>query len=328
MNVTARCRSADCMKYDSFFRDKTKVPQRKCNLRGVTEEDIKTSLGDSLNRCLEEVMGVTETKTSKHSEQLRQLVAGEAAKRVNYRLGVHLSSSMDKSVEMEMSESLTKKTVRNICKMLTQNVLERNCSETVNSGLSQASNQDEMSTEDSQCSDSSMIEMPSNTPSSTEEELPQEEKNFLSVLLTKLLDKITQSTKIAILAFDYDRISKLLMRTMGETSLPPTCGNLPEDIFKKFCQKFGSARVVQATIIYDDIEFAEALARELKLQLEKMSQKPPSFFTKVGSFFRRTSNKVVPACENDTLLSQRHVVHIGKNGSTRPTIVRIFSAMV
>ncbi|KAE8284204.1 hypothetical protein D5F01_LYC17533 [Larimichthys crocea] len=181
--------------------------------------------------------------------------------------------------------------VRNISKIFTQNLLRKNSSETseeeyLDSDFSRSSYQDDITTLSSEYSDlaSSLLPMP---PTSIQEKFSKGEKSFLAVLLAKVLDHVTESTKTSILALDFDGILNNLIETVEEASFPATCGKLHLSMYDNLRKEFGSAKLLQAAIMSEDLAFAEAFARELKTQLEKTSRKSPSFFTKLKSFFTR-----------------------------------------
>ncbi|KAE8283882.1 hypothetical protein D5F01_LYC17209 [Larimichthys crocea] len=279
----------------------SELPQRERNLCSVTREDIEASLGDSLNQCFAEVMNVSEKK-SDYSEQLRRLVAGEVARNINCRLAVQSTFSEQTEEFVEIETPLANEMVRNISKIFTQNLLRKNSSETseeeeeeeyLDSDFTRSSYQDDITTLSSEYSDlaSSLLPMP---PTSIQEKFSKGEKTFLAVLLAKVLDHVTECTKTSILALDFDGILNELIETVEEASFPATCGNLHLSMYNNLCKEFGSAKLLQAAIMSEDLAFAEAFARELKTQLEKTSRKSPSFFTKLKSFFTRKFNKVAP----------------------------------
>ncbi|XP_027145007.1 uncharacterized protein LOC109138257 [Larimichthys crocea] len=282
----------------SVTMNDSELPQRERNLCSVTREDIEASLGDSLNQCFAEVMNVSEKK-SDYSEQLRMLVAGEVAININCRLAAQLTSSEQTEEFVEIETPLAIEMVRNISKIFTQNLLRKNSSETseeeyLDSDFSRSSYQDGITTLTSEYSDlaSSLLPMP---PTSIQEKFSKGEKSFLAVLLAKVLDHVTESTKTSILALDFDGILNNLIETVEEASFPATCGKLHLSMYDNLRKEFGSAKLLQAAIMSEDLAFAEAFARELKTQLEKTSRKSPSFFTKLKSFFTRKNNKVAPA---------------------------------
>ncbi|TKS89809.1 hypothetical protein D9C73_023938 [Collichthys lucidus] len=275
----------------------SELPKRERNLCFVTREDIEASLGDSLNQCFAEVMDVSEEK-SDYSEQLRRLVAGEVARNINCRLAAQSTSSEQTEEFDGIEPPLAIEMVGNIAHIFTQNLLRRHFFETfeeeyLDSDFLCSSYQDDINILSHEYSDlsSSLLPMP---PTSTREKVSKGEKTFLAVLLAKVLDHVTESTKTSILALNFDGILNDLIKTVEETSFPATCGNLHLSMYDNLCKEFGSAKLLQAAIMSEDLAFAEAFARELKTQLEKTSRKSPSFFTKVKSFFTRKNNKVVP----------------------------------
>ncbi|KAG8008811.1 ORM1-like protein 3, partial [Nibea albiflora] len=261
-------------------------PQREPNLSSVTGKDIEACLGDSLNQCFAEMMGVSEKK-SDYSELLRELVANEVARKINCRLTAQSTSFEQTEEFMEIETPVTIEMVRNMSKIFTQNLLRKSSSETseeeyLDSVFSCPSYQNEISditTLSSEYSDlpSSLIPMP---PTSIQEKFSKGEKTFLAVLLAKVVDHIAETTKTSILALDFDGILNKLIVTVEETNFPPTCGNLDLSMFDNLCKEFGSAKLLQAAIMSEDLAFAEAFSRELKTQLEKPSKKNPSFFSK------------------------------------------------
>ncbi|XP_059180226.1 uncharacterized protein LOC131959138 [Centropristis striata] len=169
--------------------------------------------------------------------------------------------------------------------------------------------------------------------STSRKEFTPKEKIFLSVFVCKLLDHIAHSTKTSAQDLDFDGIVKNLMKILGEKSfcLPQTVGNLHITIFKELCLEFGSAKQLCAAMICEGVVFEEAVAKELKRQLQKASC--PSFVTKVFRFFKIRSKKVVPIYEVNTSVSQSGVLL--ENGSTPlpqkkkkcPAIIGMFSAI-
>ncbi|TKS89434.1 hypothetical protein D9C73_023559 [Collichthys lucidus] len=280
--IEPQCNSANT----PVTTNNSELPQRERNLCSVTREDIETSLGDSLNQCFAKVMNVSEKK-SEYSEQLRRLVAGEVARNINCRLAVQSTSSKQTEEFVRIETPLANEMVRNISKIFTQNLLRKNSSETseeeeeyLDSDFSHSSYRDDITTLSSEYSDlsSSLLPMP---PTSIREKFSKGEKTFLAVLLAKVLDHVTESTKISILALDFDGILHNLIETVEEASFPATCGNLHLSMYDNLCKDFGSAKLLQAAIMSEDLAFAEAFARELKTQLEKTSRKSPSFLTKL-----------------------------------------------
>ncbi|TKS89447.1 hypothetical protein D9C73_023572 [Collichthys lucidus] len=123
--IEPQCNSANT----PVTTNNSELPQRERNLCSVTRADIEASLGDSLNQCFAEVMNVSEKK-SEYSEQLRRLVAGEVARKINCRLAVQSTSSKQTEEFVRIETPLANEMVRNISKIFTQNLLRKNSSET------------------------------------------------------------------------------------------------------------------------------------------------------------------------------------------------------
>ncbi|XP_071320964.1 uncharacterized protein [Trachinotus anak] len=173
----------------------------------------------------------------------------------------------------------------------------------------------------------------------SEEEMPQQEKTFLTAFLGKLVEHIASSTKTSIFDVDFDgMLTRLRERTRGKlcSTLPQTVGKIHISVYRNLCLEFGSAKLLQAAMASGDGTFEDAVMKTLKMKLLKSTEKTSSFGKKVKRFFSRRDTKVSPACEVSNASVSRHEVIDQDGGSgplppshkqTRPAIVRMFSTV-
>ncbi|XP_034381648.1 uncharacterized protein LOC117725900 [Cyclopterus lumpus] len=276
-------------------------PRQEWNFHTVTEEDMQASLGDSLHRCLGETLDVA-SERSDHSEQLLLLVAEEVANKVNRKLADVTQTNSSRQLEVS-SESAPLDMVHHVAKIL-ESCLAQNFTLKSTSSPNEDSMEEEFSTD---VTEGSLTPV---SPSSWEKEFSQGEKIFVAVFLSKLLDHLAHSTNTSLLDLDLDRAFNNLKKTLGGTgfTLPQTVGNLHRTIFTKLCREFGSAKLLRAAAVSGGTAFGEAVARELKGQLQKASRKPLSVVDRLRRYFRRKSSKLAPACEVRTFSVKTRVL--------------------
>ncbi|XP_029382601.1 uncharacterized protein LOC115059135 isoform X1 [Echeneis naucrates] len=128
----------------------------------------------------------------------------------------------------------------------------------------------------------------------------EEDNSLLIVVLGKLLEHIAESTRTSAYEVDFNQmVTRLTKRTRGKLSLPlpKTFKKIHIPIYKKLCQEFGSAKLVQAAMVSSDGTFEDALVKIFNSPPQISTRRATSWVTKVKRFFRMRTAKVSAVLE-------------------------------